>query len=155
MSLYKTLSAPLFGNIVGIASLVVGIFSLILTIFTYHKAKKIEKSINNAQARAIDKKSFAEYRRDATKNLKVNIQAAKKAEQVSKGNWINVFDICQKLKGYDQVLLDEDLQRIESLCKQLKPLIDNDIHSEDKDITYFLEISNDLIRILNKGEYDV
>ena len=52
---------------IGIVSLIVGIISLIITIKTMRSAKRIERDIKEAEAKAVDKDRFNKYKEGCIK----------------------------------------------------------------------------------------
>lgn len=155
MYLFRIISAPAVGNIVGIASLFIGIISLIWTIVTYRMTKRIEKKLLDAKARAINKKRFTEYRLDAINTLKSRQNTVKEAGKISKSLCNEIVVICNRIKGYEQELCKDDYDKIELLYEKLVSLTQDKNLIRDKGMLIFIEITSGLISILEKGEYDV
>ena len=153
--IHQLLSEPITGNLIGLLSLLIGMVSLILTIYTFQKATRIEKQINDVKARTLNKRSFGEYRNNTIKTLKRDQKVVIKAEQISKEYCNSLYSQCLKTKEYSQELLHEDHLRIESFCKQLKPLIEDSNLLKEKGQTIYFEVSTGLISILEKGDYAI
>ena len=155
MSFSDIISSSIVGNIVGIISLLIGIISLIWTIITYGMTKKIEKKFPDAQARAINKKNFKEYRSEAIKTLNSRQKSVKDAGKISHKVCNDIISICSRIKGYDQELHKEDLERIESLYEKIVSLTRNGELLKTEGMIVFIEVTSSLINILEKGEYDL
>ena len=67
----EILKSSLIGNMIGIVSLIVGIISLIITIKTMRSAKRIERDIKEAEAKAVDKDRFNKYKEGCIKRLEL------------------------------------------------------------------------------------
>ena len=109
----------------------------------------------DAQARAINKKRFNEYRADAINTLKSRQNAANDAGKISKKACNDIILLCNRIKGYDQELRKEDQDKIESLYEKLVSLVQDENQFKDKGLLVFIEVTSGLISVLEKGEYDI
>ena len=155
MQFKEIINSPFFGNIVGLISLVVGIVSLIWTFFTYRMTKKIENKLRESQAKAINTLRFKEYRAAARKTLTIRREAVKKADEISENICTDLILICCKLLGYKHDILPEDLIEIEELYKRAKRLLQEKEATRQQGAIEFIEITNGILAILEKGEYDL
>lgn len=155
MRFLDVISNPIAGNIVGIVSLLVGLISMILTIITYRMTQKIEKKLPDEQARAINKKNFKEYRTEAINTLNSRQKSVRNAGKVSCKACHDIVIICNRIRGYNQELLKEDLNKIDDLYDKLVSLTQDERLLKTKGMITYIEVTSGLINILEKGEYDL
>ena len=146
--LLNILKSPLIGN-------AVGVLGLIMTGFTYYMTKKIEKKLPEAQVSAINKMHFKEYRQNAIKALDFERSNVEEINKLSRNTCTRIFSICTNVLKYKEVLRPEDVSAIETIHEELKKLANLDGKYKHKDEIEFIEITADLIGILQKGEYDL
>lgn len=154
MHIKEILSSTTCGNIIGIISLLIGAASLAWTGFTYRTAKRIERKLPEEQAKAINSMRFKEYRTEAIKSLKSRQDVVKDAGEISRQTCDELIMTCGKIKGYCNDLFTEDLTRVEDLYDRSKCLLQNGQYKCDQGTIDYIEISNDLIKILEDGKYD-
>ena len=151
------LKSSLTGNVIGIVSLLVGLAGLIITIITMKSAKRIEKNINKAKVKALNKSRFNTYRPNALKKLEQKRIAASKTKIITYNMCNDALSIFNDINGFSSVLLDEDSEKIQGNLRRLKEIA-NSLSSGKKENIYSFQydsILSEIINILRKGEYDL
>lgn len=158
----KYFESSLTGNIIGFISLGIGIIGLIITITTMKSAKRIEKSIEIEKIKAIDKTRFNEYKRNALSKLQNKRRIVLSENTLSYNICNDIISIINDLKGYTNILIPDDLEKLNILYKETKSfsldiysLQPKSSHLTPEHITKFDEIISEIINILNKGEYNI
>ncbi len=152
VKLFNIISSSFFGNIIGCLSLFVGVISLAWTIITYRITKKIEKRLPEIKAQTINNMRFQEYRSRALKSLENSQKAAREAGKVSRKDYYDLMIICGRIKGYS--LAPDDKAIIEKRYSEIVSINDTKKTIGRSEVVTYLEIVNELITILEKGEYD-
>lgn len=154
--------SSLTGNIIGIFSLLIGIIGLILTALTMRSAKKIEKTIKAEKIKAIDKTRFNEYKRNALTKLQTKRAVVLSENTLSYNLCNDILSIINDLKGYTNILVSDDLNKLNTLYKEIKSfsLKLYSLQPESSTLTpdhisKFDEIVSKIINILNNGEYNI
>ena len=156
-NLLNIINSPFSGNVIGLISLLVGVLSLIWTVITYFMTKKIEKKLPEVQVRAINVTRFKEYRLNTIKTLEVEHSKVAEIDKLSRKTCTKMFLICTNMLRYENVMLQEDIKSIENIKDRIKALanIDNNYKYKHEDVIEFIEITTNLIGILQRGEYDL
>ena len=98
---------------------------------------------------------FKEYRSEARKTLLTRQKAVRNANEISENTCTDLISICNKLLGYNNDILLEDLTEIEELYKRTKRLLQEKETTRQQGAIEFIEITNGILAILEKGEYDL
>lgn len=150
------LYSSLTGTIVGIVSLLVGIAGVCLTVKTMKTAKRIEVEINEAKIKALDKKRLNKVKENYLKKLDRKRKAASANQVISYNLCNDVLSIIHDLKGYNKILLIEDMRIIKEQENKMKLIcLDQGQKNEILKIQEFDSIVATIINILSKGEYDL
>ena len=152
----KIISSPILGNIVGIVSLLLGIISIGITIFTLKTAKSIEKEIKKKQIEALDKSKFNKNKHDYISKLKQKRTAVMNQCIVSRQICNQVLSILDDILA-PNILNLQDRQSIEHDISILKNLIADDKKRESNPntINEFDKVIANTIAIIEKGEYEL
>lgn len=136
-----------FGNIIGI-------ISLIITIITMIKAGKIEKKINKLKSDAIVKSKFNAHKTQLIASIKQECDAVINAEVLTNNAWNKLLSTIGEIERYEALFDQKDKMKIDESKKQVKMVIKSYKKDEDK-IIDFIDVSNLLINILEKGDYSL
>lgn len=153
----EILQSSFWGNIIGILSFLVGIIGVIITVKTMKSAKRIEADIKVAQINALDKKRFYKFKEVALKKLTLKRNVARREEIISFSLCDDVIAIINDLKGYKNILSEEDKHIVEKSRNELQEMVSRlqDTKSTSDKVLDFDRIVADIINILNKGEYEL
>ena len=154
-SFMNFISSPITGNIIGAISLIVSIIGLGLSLCINVRTLKIEKRLSEEKAKAINKVQFKEFRTEGIKSLNSRQRAVKRTNTVSKTEYNDILWMCSRLKGYKHELLEQDLQEIDEVYDKLKMYLKDSNSDINNDVVLYFEVSSTLIRILERGEYDI
>ena len=137
----EILKSSLIGNTIGIVSLIVGIISLIITIKTMRSAKRIERDIKEAEAKAVDKDRFNKYKEEGV---------------ITYSLCNDVLASLNDLRGYGRIISEKDIDFINEKRRELME-ISKELNGQKKDnweaSQKFDVIVSDILNILRKGEY--
>ena len=92
---------------IGIASLIVGIISLIITIKTMRSAKRIERDIKEAEA--VDKDRFNKYKEGCIKRLELKRKVAAEEGVITYHLCNDVLASLNDLRGYGRIISEKDI----------------------------------------------
>lgn len=157
----EILQSSLFGNIIGIISLLIGGFSLLVTIATMKSAKNIENEMRQAQIKAVDKKQFNEYKEKCIKKLESSRKNVIKEKILSYAFCMDMISIFNDLRGFETILSANDIKMINKKSKELQIISKVLYNREDgrradpDDLQQFDEIVSTVLSILKKGEYSL
>lgn len=151
------ISSSLSGNIIGSISLIIGIISLLITVKTMKTASRIEIEVKKAQIVALDKKRFKEKKNEYIKKLTSKRNAVLKNQVLSLALCNDVLSITNDIKGYNTIILEEDLEVIEQERKRIQGISLQVQNKQNMNgcIQEFDYIVSLITSILNKGEYDL
>lgn len=97
---------------IGIVSLIVGIISLIITIKTMRSAKRIERDIKEAEAKAVDKDRFNKYKEGCIKRLELKRKVAAEEGVITYPLCNDVLASLNDLRGYGRIISEKDIDFI-------------------------------------------
>ena len=150
----EILGSSLIGNLIGVASLIVGIVSLIVTIRTMKTATRIEEEVRRENVKTLDKKRFNDNKPSYEKKLNTKRKAVLSNQTLSLTMCNDVLSIIHDIKGYDTVLSKEDIEIIEQQRKELQRMsgdLQNKVNMNEN-IQTFDSIVATVLNILEKGD---
>ena len=152
----EILKSSLIGNTIGIVSLIVGIISLIITIKTMRSAKRIERDIKEAEAKAVDKDRFNKFKEGCIKRLELKRKVAAEEGVITYSLCNDVLASLNDLRGYGRIISEKDIDFINEKRRELME-ISKELNGQKKDnweaSQKFDVIVSDILNILRKGEY--
>ena len=107
------LRSSMTGNIVGIISLLIGIVGLIITIRTMKSAKRIERDIKDAEAKAIDKLRFNNNKEKIIAYLDNKRKVIVAEPIVTYTTCVDLLSILDDLKSFNKIISEEDMNLVE------------------------------------------
>lgn len=146
------MSSSVFGNTVGVISLLIGIISLFITIFTFKKAKLVEEEIKEIKAEARTKLCFDNYRPKALEDLKNKRDALSKPQKPSFAMMRSLLQTFHTLDDFSKPLGQQNAATIKEAYSFIKKNVYTNIEIESNDFVELLEYLTQIINILEKGE---
>lgn len=151
------LQSTIISNLLGFLSLLVGIASAIITIKTMKSAKRIEENIKTEKVYALNKQRFEKNKDEYIKKLNRKRMAVSKNSTLSYSLCNDVLSIINDLKGYPDIIIEEDMGNIEQQRGKLQQLSCylQEENSNNIKLQEFDEIVSAIINILSKGDYEL
>lgn len=146
------MGSSVFGNTIGVISLFIGIVSLIITIFTFKKAKLVEEEIKEIKAEARTKLCFDNYRPKALEELKNKRDALSKPHKPSFAMMRSLLQTFHTLDDFSKPLGQQNAATIKEAYSFIKNNVYTNIEIESNDFVALLEYLTQIINILEKGE---
>lgn len=150
------LSSSTAGNIVGIISLLIGIVGLIITICTMKSAKRIERDIKDAEAKAIDKLRFNNNKEKIIAYLDNKRKVIVAEPIVTYTTCVDLLSILDDLKSFNKIISEEDMNLVEKKHGELAA-ISKEFGGQKKqnsdNVEEIIDIISEVLNILKKGEY--
>ncbi len=146
------MGSSVFGNTIGVISLFIGIVSLIITIFTFKKAKLVEEEIKEIKAEARTKLCFDNYRLKALEELRNKRDALNTPQKPSSAMMRSLLLIFLTLRNYSKPLGQQNAAIIKEAHSFIKKNVYTNIEIESNDFVELLEYLTQIINILEKGE---
>lgn len=146
------MDSSVFGNTIGVISLFIGIVSLVITFFTFKKAKLVEEEIKEIKTEARTKLCFDNYRLKALEELKNKRDALNTPQKPSSAMMRSLLLIFLTLCNYSKPLGKQNAAIIKEAYGFIKKNVYTNIEIESNDFVELLEYLTQIINILEKGE---
>ena len=149
----EMMESSITSNVIAALSFLVCLASLVVTFRTMTSAQKIQEEMEKMKINVIDRQRFLGYKMKAIKSLTMHKNSVEKAETISKKNCISLSGLLSEAKGFKNIFMEEDYNKIDETHQKLKKLsLLKDTYT-DKHTQDYLELVIQFKNILEKGDY--
>ena len=145
--LESMITSSIFGNVIGIVSLIIGIVGLHLTIKTMKTALRTEEAVIKAKHDTANTIVFRELKKRCIPQLEKYLNDATKVSTISHNRCNNVLALIGRIRG--QCINEKDNEKInECFCRLSGLYKENDVIASET----LIDIITTVINIMEKGD---